>query len=53
VKELDRELTKFQRTKVFIENDLLRIKSAPNSMGVRLMHLILRSEKKEIYSRNN
>lgn len=33
-KELDKELTKFQRAKLFIESDLCRIKIAPTSMGV-------------------
>lgn len=49
VKDLDKELTKFQRTKVFIENDLLRIKSSPNSMGVSSKFLVSRSEKRETY----
>jgi hypothetical protein len=34
IKNLDKELTKFQRAKVFIESDLCRIKIAPSSMGV-------------------
>lgn len=36
IKELDQELTKFQRVKVLIENDLCQIKIAPSSKAVRL-----------------
>jgi hypothetical protein len=35
VKQLDLELTKFQRAKVFVESDLCRVKVDNSTIGVR------------------
>ena len=58
VKQLDKELTKFQRAKVFIESDLNRQRTAPNSMGVILLLFcfflnVFRREKNGIYLKNS